>query len=86
MRFVDITIGFAAAILVGSVIWPNHARVRYFREFHRYLNERQSIVIADFCSAGTGLIESRSSYESVVEMGSSCWTLIQGSATTCGRH
>ena len=30
-RFVDITIGIVAAMLVGSVVWSNHARVRYFR-------------------------------------------------------
>ena len=29
-RFVDLTIGIAAAVVVGSVVWPNHARVRYF--------------------------------------------------------
>ncbi|RSH85183.1 hypothetical protein EHS25_004990 [Saitozyma podzolica] len=29
-RFVDIEIGIVAAVLVGTLIWPNHARVRYF--------------------------------------------------------
>jgi hypothetical protein len=28
-RFVDIIIGIAAAVIVGTTIWPNHARVRY---------------------------------------------------------
>lgn len=28
-RFVDILIGIAAAVVVGTTIWPNHARVRY---------------------------------------------------------
>ena len=28
-RFVDIIIGIAAAVLIGTTIWPNHARVRY---------------------------------------------------------
>ncbi|ORX41135.1 Fusaric acid resistance protein family-domain-containing protein [Kockovaella imperatae] len=31
-RFIDITIGIIAAILIGSLIWPNHARVRYFSD------------------------------------------------------
>ncbi|WVO17298.1 hypothetical protein L204_104990 [Cryptococcus depauperatus] len=30
-RFVDIVIGVVAAILVGTWIWPVHARVQYFR-------------------------------------------------------
>lgn len=30
MRFVDIVIGIAAAILLGSWLWPIHARVQYF--------------------------------------------------------
>lgn len=30
-RFVEINIGIAAAVLIGSFVWPNHARVRYFR-------------------------------------------------------
>lgn len=30
-RFVDIMIGTAAAVLVGTWIWPVHARVQYFR-------------------------------------------------------
>ena len=30
-RFVEINIGIVAAVLVGSFIWPNHARVRYFQ-------------------------------------------------------
>jgi hypothetical protein len=29
-RFVNIAIGIVAAVLVGSIIWPDHARVRYF--------------------------------------------------------
>lgn len=28
-RFVDILIGIVAAVIVGTTIWPNHARVRY---------------------------------------------------------
>jgi hypothetical protein len=28
-RFVDIVIGIIAAVIVGTTIWPNHARVRY---------------------------------------------------------
>lgn len=30
-RFVNINIGIVAAIIVGCMFWPNHARVRYFR-------------------------------------------------------
>ncbi|EIW69858.1 hypothetical protein TREMEDRAFT_73636 [Tremella mesenterica DSM 1558] len=30
LRFVEIAIGIVAAVLVGTLIWPNHARVRYF--------------------------------------------------------
>lgn len=30
-RFVNINIGILAAIIVGCLFWPNHARVRYFR-------------------------------------------------------
>ncbi|WVQ86052.1 hypothetical protein IAT38_008220 [Cryptococcus sp. DSM 104549] len=30
-RFVDIIIGTAAAVLVGTWVWPVHARVQYFR-------------------------------------------------------
>lgn len=30
MRFVDIVIGIGAAILIGSWLWPIHARVQYF--------------------------------------------------------
>lgn len=29
-RFVDISIGIIAAVLVGTFVWPDHARVRYF--------------------------------------------------------
>jgi hypothetical protein len=36
-RFIDITIGIVAAVLVGSLIWPDHARVRYFSAVHTTL-------------------------------------------------
>ncbi|KIR69149.1 hypothetical protein I314_00253 [Cryptococcus bacillisporus CA1873] len=36
-RFVDIMIGTAAAVLVGTWIWPVHARVQYFRAAARML-------------------------------------------------
>lgn len=29
-RFINITIGIVAAVLVGTLIWPDHARVKYF--------------------------------------------------------
>jgi hypothetical protein len=38
-RFIDITIGIVAAILVGTTVWPNHARVRYFRSVSSTLEQ-----------------------------------------------
>ena len=43
-RFVDITIGIVSAILIGSLIWPNHARVRYFMSISSTLDR-----ITEYC-------------------------------------
>jgi uncharacterized membrane protein YccC len=41
-RFIDITIGIVAAVAVGSLVWPNHARVRYFRGVSSTLEQTTS--------------------------------------------
>lgn len=38
LRFVDIAIGIGAAVLVGTMVWPDHARVRYFVAFFGTMN------------------------------------------------
>jgi uncharacterized membrane protein YccC len=43
-RFVDIALGIVAAVLVGTMVWPNHARVRYFRSMATALDQ-----ISEYC-------------------------------------
>lgn len=43
-RFVDIEIGIAAAVLLGSWLWPIHARVQYFRNVSDTLDH-----ITEYC-------------------------------------
>jgi uncharacterized membrane protein YccC len=46
-RFVDIEIGIVAAVLVGTLIWPNHARVRYFHAVSSTLDR-----LTEYCESG----------------------------------
>jgi uncharacterized membrane protein YccC len=52
-RFVEINIGIVAAVLVGSFIWPNHARVRYFQALDKsgpgHLESRLTVIVAQKC-------------------------------------
>lgn len=46
MRFTDIVIGIAAAVLVGTFVWPNHARVRFLHSVSGSLEK-----IIEYCES-----------------------------------
>lgn len=44
-RFVDITIGIGAAVIMGSFLWPSHARVKFFSVMSRTLGS-----LGEYCA------------------------------------
>lgn len=46
-RFVDIVIGIVAAVLIGTWLWPIHARVRYFQAVADAVDQ-----ITEYCEPG----------------------------------
>jgi uncharacterized membrane protein YccC len=53
-RFVDIAIGIVGAVLVGSLIWPNHARVQYFRSVATTFDRASEYCKLEALSCGHG--------------------------------
>jgi uncharacterized membrane protein YccC len=66
MRFTDIVIGIAAAVLIGTFVWPNHARVRFLHAVSGSLEK-----LIDYCKSFTSWLgnmigaDLRSPYEQV---------------------
>lgn len=58
-RFVDIAIGIVAAVLVGSFIWPNHARVQYFRSVATTFDRASEYCQFAFSSSGASCADSQ---------------------------